>query len=213
MKIKKIIPIIFMIISCIHNQNHNKQINNKIFYKDLKTVEKWNKLILDASKKYKINIKLIISLIKIESNGNPCAISKSNAIGLMQIKPSTAGKEVYKYRKIEGQPSKKKLKNPKINIDIGTNYIYLLQYKMLNKIKNKKILRYAIIVSYVGGIGALLKIFSKKQEISMKIINKISPNKFLWYIKTKHPYKQIYKYLIKVNYLYNNINNNIKHQN
>ncbi|WDI78410.1 transglycosylase SLT domain-containing protein [Candidatus Purcelliella pentastirinorum] len=207
MKIKKIIPIIFMIISCIHNQNHDKQINNKISYKNLKTIEKWNKLILEASKKYKIDIKLIISLIKIESNGNPCAISKSNAIGLMQIKPSTAGKEVYRNRKIEGQPSKNKLKDPKTNIDIGANYIYLLQYKMLNKIKNKKILRYAIIVSYVGGISILLKIFSNKQKTSMKIINKISPNKFLWYIKTKHPYKQTYKYLIKVNDLYCNIYN------
>lgn len=207
MRINKILPIILIIISCIHQHNYNKQIhNNKILYKNLKTIKKWNKLILKASKKYNINIKLIIAIIKVESNGNPYAISKSNAIGLMQIKPSTAGKEVYIHRKLKGQPSKNILKNPQINIDIGANYICLLQKQMLNKINNKKILRYAIISSYVSGIGILLKIFSNKQETSMKIINNLSPHKFLWYIKKKHPYKQTYKYLIKVNKLYHNIN-------
>ncbi|MCX8028945.1 MAG: lytic transglycosylase domain-containing protein [Brevinematales bacterium] len=51
---------------------------------------KFDNIIEEASKKYNIPKELIKAVIKAESNFNPIAISPKNAMGLMQLIPSTA---------------------------------------------------------------------------------------------------------------------------
>jgi membrane-bound lytic murein transglycosylase E len=167
-----------------------------------KTIYNWNFLIKKASNKYNVEEKLIKSIIYAESSGNPYAKSESNAIGLMQIKPSAAGLEIYRLNGKKGQPSVKELYNPKININIGTSYINLLQKKNLFGIKNKEIMRYATIVAYVNGTSALLKIFSKNRNKAIKIINSMTVKTFFKYVK-KHPSVQASQYLEKVIRIYN----------
>ncbi|WAI19204.1 MAG: transglycosylase SLT domain-containing protein [Buchnera aphidicola (Brevicoryne brassicae)] len=94
-----------------------------------KKIHNWKSFIKTSSYKYNVDDKLIKSVIYAESSGNPYAKSNSNAIGLMQIKPSSAGVEIYRLNGKKGQPSIQELYNPKINIDIGTAYISLLQKK------------------------------------------------------------------------------------
>jgi membrane-bound lytic murein transglycosylase E len=116
--------------NCISNTKH--YVNSKYFlnrHTINKNIYAWNKLINIASNKYQVDNKLIKSIIYVESSGNPYATSRSNAIGLMQIKPSSAGIEVYRLYKKQGQPSIKELYNPKTNIDMGTAYLSLLQKK------------------------------------------------------------------------------------
>jgi len=50
---------------------------------------------------------------------NPNAVSKSNAIGLMQIKASTSGRDVYRRMGWSGEPTTSELKNPERNISMG----------------------------------------------------------------------------------------------
>ncbi|WP_234414137.1 transglycosylase SLT domain-containing protein [Buchnera aphidicola] len=138
----------------------------------------------------------------VESSGNPYAKSRSNAIGLMQIKPSAAGLEIYRLNGKKGQPSVRELYNPKVNINIGTSYLNLLQKKNLLGIKNKEIMRCATIVSYVNGAHALLKIFSKNRDEAIKKINSMTVKTFFKYVK-KHPSIQASQYLEKVIKIYN----------
>jgi len=146
------------------------------------TLNHWNDIVEVAAHKYKVDEKLIKSIIYVESSGNPCAKSKSNAIGLMQIKPSSAGAEVYRLYGKKGQPSIKELYNPKINIDMGTAYISFLQ-KKFSTIKNKDVMRYATIVSYVNGASALLKTFSKNSKEAIDIINTMTTQSFYTHVK------------------------------
>ncbi|WP_343154487.1 transglycosylase SLT domain-containing protein [Buchnera aphidicola] len=196
-----------LIFSIIFMLGCNKSLNiKKNFSLNKKQIEKtiyhWNYFIKNAANKYHVDEKLIKSIIYVESSGNPFAKSTSNAIGLMQIKPSTAGVDIYRLNGKKGQPSIQELYNPKININIGTSYINLLQKKNLIGIKNKEILRYATIVSYVNGTSALLKIFSKNKSTAIKMINTMTKKTFFQYIN-KHPSKQASNYLKKVIKIYN----------
>ncbi|XBC44624.1 MAG: transglycosylase SLT domain-containing protein [Buchnera aphidicola (Schlechtendalia peitan)] len=155
-----------------------------------------------TSKKYNVDQKLIKSIICIESSGDEKATSNSKAIGLMQIKPFSAGKEVYRFQGKRGHPSVNDLYNPNINIDIGTAYIHILQNQDLSGIYNTEILRYATIVSYVNGSNALLKTLSDNRKIAIKKLNKMKKKEFFNHIKKKHPALQAWKYLKKVMIIY-----------
>jgi len=165
------------------NVKSNFKINYFVNKNSIKNIlNKWDNIIKVAAYKYKVDEKLIKSIIYAESSGNPYAKSKSNAIGLMQIKPSSAGAEVYRLEGKKGQPSIQELYNPKTNINIGTTYISFLQKKLIG-IKNKDVMRCATIVSYVNGINALLKIFSKNNKEAIDIINTMNIKNFCIYIK------------------------------
>lgn len=80
----------------------------------------WATAINDNSTALKLDPYLIISLIREESYFNPKSVSKSNAIGLMQLMPSTASYIASKYSL--PQPTIATLKNPEKNIRLGSNY-------------------------------------------------------------------------------------------
>lgn len=57
---------------------------------DEEATTKISEAVSKASKKYGIDSSLIMAVIKQESNFNPYSVSKSGAMGLMQLMPSTA---------------------------------------------------------------------------------------------------------------------------
>lgn len=158
--------------------------------------------IREAANSYGIDEKLIKAIIQVESGGNPYAVSRSNAIGLMQIKASAAGRDVYRYKGRYGQPTVPELKDPAMNIDLGATYLNILQNQQLVGITDPLTMRYAIIVSYVNGAGAMLRIFSTDKKMAIKKINRMTPAQFYQYIQEKHPELQGPRYLWKVNNAY-----------
>jgi len=77
----------------------------------------YRELILAAASRYGLDAELISSVVEVESNFNPKAISAKNARGLMQLLPETAARL-----------GVKDIFDPKENIDAGTHYLHdLLQ--------------------------------------------------------------------------------------
>ena len=81
----------------------------------------FQKLIHDAATRYNLDPNLIHSVISIESNFNPKAVSPKNARGLMQLMPRTAELMGVKDAFDPGQ-----------NIDGGTHYLSVLLKKYSN---------------------------------------------------------------------------------
>lgn len=161
--------------------------------------QKYSEYVLAAAKKYQISASLIYSIIETESSFNPYAVSSSNAYGLMQIIPDRAGKDVYqKIKKVNGQPSKTVLFNPHNNIDIGTAYLSVLRDSYLNKIQTKQNQHYAMISSYNGGAGNVLRIFNQNRTIAFSKINQLSSSEFFHILTTKHSRAESRRYLEKV---------------
>ncbi|PKH26362.1 membrane-bound lytic murein transglycosylase EmtA [Enterobacterales bacterium CwR94] len=165
----------------------------------------WSLFTETASRQYGVDEKLINAIINVESGGDPLAVSKSNAIGLMQIKASTAGREVYRSIGRSGQPSNKELRDPARNIDIGTAYIRILQEKQLAGIRDPRTLQYATIVAYANGAGALLRTFSSNRDRAIAQINTMTPEDFIQHVNKKHPAAQAPRYLWKVTTAYRTI--------
>lgn len=165
----------------------------------------WSMMTEQAAQRNGVDQKLVEAIITVESGGNPTVVSKSNAVGLMQIKASTAGREVYRSQGRRGQPTKSELRDPVKNIDIGTAYLRILQEQQLAGIRDPKTLRYATIVSYANGAGALLRTFSRDRDRAIAMINAMTPEAFYQHVQNKHPAAQAPRYLWKVTTAYRTI--------
>lgn len=158
----------------------------------------FNDYIQQASRSYGVDETLIKAIIQVESGFDPMAVSRSNAIGLMQIKADAAGRDAYRSQGKQGKPSDYELKDPAMNIDLGTAYLNILKSQQLSGITDPKTLRYAMIVSYANGAGALLRTFSDNKQTAFNKINKLSPEQFYQYVMRRHPAAQAPRYLDKV---------------
>ena len=105
------------------------------------------------AEEYNIDKMLIYSIIKAESNFNPNAKSKSDAIGLMQIMETTAIETAEELGYMD--VTEEKLYNPEINIEIGVKYFSKL-LQLYNDNTN------LAIIAYNAGIGNVDKWIENK---------------------------------------------------
>ncbi|MCK3658133.1 murein transglycosylase C [Pasteurellaceae bacterium Pebbles2] len=151
-----------------------------------------------ASRQYGIDESLILGIMQTESSFNPYAISYANAMGLMQVVPHTAGRDVFKMKGLGGQPNKSYLFDPNKNIDAGVSYLWLLRNEYLAGIQNPTSMRYAMISAYNSGAGAVLRVFSRDREEAIDAINRMQPEQVYRILTTSHPSSQARNYLLKV---------------
>ncbi|QUJ02151.1 transglycosylase SLT domain-containing protein [Salmonella enterica subsp. enterica] len=71
---------------------------------------------------------LITAIIAIESGGNPNAVSKSNAIGLMQLPASTLRARRLPSYGLAWRTDHQRAENPERNISMGAAYSILLKW-------------------------------------------------------------------------------------
>ena len=89
-------------------------------------------LIIEESKKNKIEPTLLAAMITIESNWNHKAVSRANACGLTQILPKYTGRITKKY-------TCKQLKNPRVSIAAGAKILrWWIDYHKNNSTLTKK---------------------------------------------------------------------------
>ncbi|AKJ41173.1 membrane-bound lytic murein transglycosylase MltC [Pragia fontium] len=164
-----------------------------------KRAHKYLSYVRKASQKYKVEESLILAIMQTESSFNPYAVSRSDALGLMQVVQHTAGQDVFKMQGKSGNPSRNYLFDPESNIDTGTAYLAILQNNYLGAITNPTSRRYAVITAYNGGAGSVLKVFSSDRNKAPDVINRMSPGDVYQTLTTKHPSAESRNYLYKVN--------------
>lgn len=162
-------------------------------------VSKFKPFVEKYSKKYKISRNLVYAIIKTESNFNQFAISGAGAIGLMQIVPTTAGRDAYKYLTNKTYtPSKKYLFNANNNIKLGVVYLKILNERYLKGLYNPISKEYCVISAYNTGSGNVLKTFNSNRVKAKNIINKSSASEVYNKLIKNLPYKETRRYLQKV---------------
>ena len=146
---------------------------------------------------------LIFAIIKIESAFNPYAVSSAPAYGMMQLVPSSGGREAY--RKAKGKdesPSKEYLFVADNNIELGSTYLgVLLNDSPLKQIDNALSREYCAIAAYNTGPSNVFKAFSSnpsktRQADAFDKINAMRPDEVFENLRLNLPYAETRGYIV-----------------
>lgn len=160
---------------------------------------KYSNFVAQSSAKYRIKSSLVYAIMEAESSFNPYAISHVPAYGLMQIVPTTAGRDAHQliYGRA-GTPSKDYLFVPQNNIQMGTAYLSILNERYLSRVSNAQSREYCIIAGYNTGSGNVLKAFHSNRDQAFAAINRLTPAQVYNQLVAKLPYDETRRYLPKV---------------
>lgn len=195
--------------SYIKVKKHSKQKYSKIYSIEVKlpsdTILKLSKLYQDDIEQNaairKLPKSLIFAIIHSESSFNPRARSHIPAYGLMQIVPSSAGRDTYKFLYNEDKlVSGSYLYNSKNNIKMGTAYLHILYYRYLVKIKNLDSRLYCTIAAYNTGAGNIAYAFTETYNMNKAapLINHLTPNQVYTKLLKDLKYDEPKQYLKRV---------------
>lgn len=160
---------------------------------------------VEAVKKYSgeldVDPKLVFAIMQTESSFNPMAKSYVPAYGLMQIVPTSAGKDASKV--VYGKPvllAPSFLYDTENNIQMGTAYLKVLTKRYLRNIKDEKSRIYCAIAAYNTGTGNVAKAFIGRARMSAAapVINKMKPEEVYEILIEKLPYVETRNYMKKV---------------
>lgn len=156
--------------------------------------------IVKNSKRYGLHDKMMLAIAEVESHFNSKAVSVKNARGIMQIVPSTAGIEAWKYvyGKDSIPPHDSVFDDPHINIRMGCAYIALLNKKYFKDISDPRSKHLCLIAAYNTGVSNVIKVFVTKDDSTEieKYVTKSEYNKM----------SKFYRQKIKMKIMINKIN-------
>lgn len=152
-----------------------------------------------SAREFDVDANLLYAVIETESQFNPRAVSHAGAMGLMQIVPNTAGRDVLAW--LYGQkrtPSRQELFDPQNNIRLGAAYMAMLSEHYFKDIHHPKSKEYVVLAAYNGGLQRVIQIFGQDQQQAARIINALTPSLVYDVIRRHHVSGETRDYLQKV---------------
>ena len=166
-----------------------------------KRAEKVEDFVYKFSQEHDIDPALVFAIIHVESHFNPTAASHANAYGLMQLVPSTGGRDAY--RRIfneDGIPTKEFLFKPGNNIQMGTTFIDIMESNYFERVQHEKTREYLMICAYNTGAGNVSVAYIGDTNLSKAFskINSMSPEENYNHLRENLKYAEARNYLKKV---------------
>ncbi len=165
----------------------------------MKQADKYRTLVHQFAEQYRISPSLVFAVIRTESNFNPYAVSSAPAYGLMQLVPTSGGREAY--RKAKGKdvtPSREYLFDPANNVELGTAFLNVLMFNQLENVEHNVSREYCVIAAYNTGAGNVFRTFSRNRTTAINQINDLQPAGVYDQLRQKLPYEETRHYLEKV---------------
>ena len=163
--------------------------------------ERFQNYLVENTKRYDQDPALILAIIHTESYFNPVARSHANALGLMQIVPRTAGRDVYRrLRNEDGVPTPEFLYEPNNNLLFGCTYFDILMNQYIRGVDSPIVLEYMAISAYNTGAGNVARAYTGNTNIrqAVRIANEMSAQENYDHLVENLPYEETRNYLQKV---------------
>jgi membrane-bound lytic murein transglycosylase C len=153
------------------------------------------------AQRWQIPASLILAIIHTESSFNPLARSHIPAFGLMQIVPSSAGKDVTEF--LNGKTTLLRpeyLYSAEQNIEAGSIYLHLLMSRYFKGVKNSKNKLYMSIAGYNTGPGNVARALSNTTSLkrATQSANEQTSEQLYFQLIDNLPYQETVNYLEKV---------------
>lgn len=153
------------------------------------------------AQRHGLSVPLMLAIIHTESSFNPMARSHIPAFGLMQIVPTSAGRDVSEY--LYG---KQQLFTPAYlfeaerNIEAGSVYYYLLSRRYFGGVKNDGVRQWLAIAAYNTGPGNVARTFGHNYSLAQatSVANTMSAAEVHRHLMTYLPAQETKDYLTKI---------------
>jgi len=164
-----------------------------------KGAERYRASIETYSAKYNVSPTLVLAIMRTESNFNPFAVSAAPAYGLMQLVPTSGGRDAYK--RVTGTdqvPSAEYLYDPEHSIELGAAYLSELNFSNFKAVGNQDSRDLCVIAAYNTGAGNVTKTFDKDPKAAFADINSLDSQALYERLHTGLPYPETRQYVVKV---------------
>lgn len=149
---------------------------------------------------YHLPTSLIMAVMETESSFNPMAESSAPAYGLMQLVPTSGGRDAYRFVFGEDRiPSIHYLLHAKQNIQLGSAYLSLLSQREMKAIDDPVNRMLCVIAAYNTGARNVARAFSTTSMAqASESINRMDSAQLYAHLQQALPYEETRNYVRKV---------------
>jgi membrane-bound lytic murein transglycosylase C len=163
--------------------------------------QQYQKLVEEHALRFDLQPALVFAVIHTESYFNPKARSHVPAYGLMQLVPTSGGREAYRYvhRKDEVLPPSY-FYVPRQNIELGCGYLDYLRKRPFGKLKDDQKALLCIVAAYNTGAGNVNRAMTGKTSIAaaIPVLQRMPADRLYGHLVENLPYEETRHYLKKV---------------
>jgi len=148
---------------------------------------------------YHVRPTLVLAIMRTESNFNPFAVSSVPAYGLMQLVPTSGGREALKRVKgVDEVPTADYLFDPDHSIELGTVYLGVLSNEEFHAVEKQDSREYCVIAAYNTGPRNVTRTFTSDRKEALSAINRLESSAVYDQLRTRLPYEETRQYVVKV---------------
>jgi membrane-bound lytic murein transglycosylase C len=148
---------------------------------------------------YRVSPSLVLAIMRTESNFNPFAVSNAPAYGLMQLVPTSGGREALKrVQGVDQTPTADYLFDPDHSIELGSAYLGILSNTEFRAVENPDSRDYCVIAAYNTGPHNVTRTFASDRKQAFSDINQMQPPAIFERLKTNLPLQETRDYVVKV---------------
>jgi membrane-bound lytic murein transglycosylase C len=148
---------------------------------------------------YHVSPSLVLAIIRTESNFNPFAVSGAPAYGLMQLVPTSGGREAYKkVQGIDQTPTPEYLFDPEHSIELGSAYLGVLDNNEFRAIDNQESRDLCVIAAYNTGPKNVTRTFGQDKKQALIDMNHLPPPALYERLRTGLPFEETRQYVVRV---------------
>ena len=163
--------------------------------------QRYYPMVLEHAERFGHDPAVVMAMVHTESAFNPMATSPASAYGLMQLVPSSGGREAYRWlHRKDINPSPSYLLRPRENVELGTAYLKILNERTFKGVKDPASRLYCAVAAYNGGGGNVGRAFTGRKSVraSVATINAASSEQVLQTLQTDAPHKETRDYVKRV---------------